>query len=128
VVAVHRQDIEARRVAGRHHVRHLSEIDLERVDANEGQADLGRAPFGQHIQRQQPVRRQAGDQLALRHRRQRMHDARRILQYPLGLGEIGFDFLLGDDPVGQQPRENRLQVELAQAGGFLRDGVHGGPG
>jgi hypothetical protein len=86
-----RQDVEARRIAGRHHVGDLGEVDLQRVDAHEGQADLGRAPFAQHVQGQQPVRRLGRDDLALGDGGQRMHGADRVLQDALGLGEVRLD-------------------------------------
>jgi hypothetical protein len=58
-----RQDVEARRVAGRHHIGHLGEIDLQRVDADEGQFDARGQPFAQRVQRQQLVRRLADSSL-----------------------------------------------------------------
>jgi hypothetical protein len=126
----HRQDVEARRIAGRHHVGDLGEVDLQRIDAQEGQADLGRAPFAQHVQGQQLVRRLCRDDLALGDGGQRMHGADRTLEDALGLGEVRLDRRFLDDAVGQQPREDGLQVErrgTRDRGGWGQ-GRHGGVG
>jgi hypothetical protein len=105
---VDRQDIEPRRIAGRHHVRYLGEVDFQGIDADERDADLGGAPFGEDVERQQAVRRLVRDQLALGDACQRMHRAGRVFQDALGLGEVRLDLVLLDDAVGQQPGENGL--------------------
>ena len=53
----HRQDLEARRVLVRHHRRHRGEIDLQRINVVVGHAGLAGQPFGEPLQRQQPLRR-----------------------------------------------------------------------
>jgi len=109
---LYRQDVEAGRVSGRHHVGHPGEVDLQRVDAEKRHFDLAGHPFAQPIQRQHPVRRQRCKNLALRYGRQRMHGAGGIPENRLRLVVAGLDAALVNDAVGQQPCEDMLQVEL----------------
>ncbi|EGF31519.1 hypothetical protein IMCC9480_3806 [Oxalobacteraceae bacterium IMCC9480] len=96
-----RQDMEARRIAGRHHVGDFGEVDFQRVDAIERQVDFAGHPFGEHVQRQRAVRWQCRGQLRLRHGRQRMHGQRGIAQDALCGGEARLDVGFFDDAVSQ---------------------------
>ncbi|MNN59491.1 hypothetical protein D3C81_1746090 [compost metagenome] len=107
-----RQDMEAGRVGRRHHIRHAGEINLERINTEEGQFDLAGQPFGQPVQRDRAMRFIGGEDFALCDRDQRMHRNRCILENALGLVVEDFDAFLGDDAICQQPGKNLLQIQL----------------
>ncbi len=107
-----RQNIEARRIGGGHHIGNLGEIDFQRVDAKERQIDLGGHPLGQPVECQQAMRRRGGLQLALRDGGQRMHCHRCIFHQALCLRVVLLHLGLDDDAVGQEPRENLVQVKV----------------
>ena len=67
-----RQDPVALRVRIGYHLGHRGEIDLQRIDVQVRQAQLGRQPLGQPVQVQQTVGRLAVAQLRVRDQDQRM--------------------------------------------------------
>ncbi len=107
---VHREDVEACRVGGRHDVGHAGEVGFQWIDAEKRQLHLARHPFREPVQRQRAMRRMRRLQLALRHRHQRVHGRCGVVQNRRSLRVLLLGMGLVDDPVGHQPTEDMLQI------------------